>query len=172
MRRRATTILEMVVVMVILAVLTAVGTVLLATLIKHFGRQRGSYDEVRAASRLAESLRDDAHEATSATVSAVGQDAQTKLMLATADGAMIEYAVVARGIDRAVREGDRVTAREFFRLPSLKSARFLTENSGDGQLLSCVWDGAWRGPNAADGAEDITRPHRIDVALGEEAADE
>jgi hypothetical protein len=171
MKRHAVTIVEMLVVMVLLTAFMALGTMLLATTIKHFGRQRGSYDELRVNAHLAETLRRDAHAATNATTSAAGQFPQGTLTLAMPDGKTIEYVAAPRGIDRLVREGDRVASREFFRLTSLKSARFGANNEGEEKMVSCVWDGAWQGPTM-EGDNAAVRAHRIEAALGREGADE
>lgn len=167
MKRRGTTLVEMLVIMAMTTLLMAAGTMLLSTLLKHYGRQRDGYHELQVTAKFAEAFRRDARAAKSAVIEDAGNAKLAKLTLTDADDKTVQYIVTEGGVDRVAAQKAGVVGREFFRLESLKELHF-QRTEGD-RVLTCLWQGGWQGPR---GEAVVQRPHRIDACLSEEVADE
>lgn len=168
MKRRGYTLVELLVVIGLLAVLTAAATMLLAAVMLHVGRQRENYQTAQVAARFAAQFRKDAREAKSAAVA----DLVNELTFVRHDGTQVEYAASGAGVER-VANGANGTSREFYRLPDLAELRFARVEVAPGRaIVTCIWRQPWQGPQAVERASSPLRDHRVEAALSGEGDDE
>ena len=128
-RRPGFALIEMIVTLVVLTVLIGLAAGLIRLLVRLDQSGRAGLDLAADRTRLARTLRDDAHRSASAQPIKLDGD---HLTLALPDGQTADYVVRPRDILRELRDGDKIRQREIYRLPPRASARFETDR---GSLL-------------------------------------
>jgi prepilin-type N-terminal cleavage/methylation domain-containing protein len=134
MRRRGTTLLEMLTVISLLAVLLTIGTTLLISLMRMHKRVTSDIDQRRTQLQLADRFRQDAHAAGDAQMSPEG-----KLILTLAGGRVVEYAAAGSHITRQVLEAGEVRHREIFTFTPACKIEFAQEKAeaSEEKLVRC-----------------------------------
>jgi prepilin-type N-terminal cleavage/methylation domain-containing protein len=134
MKRRGSTLLEMLTVISLLAVVMAIGSTLLISLMRMHKRVTSDIDQRRTLAQLADRLRQDAHATLNAQLSPEG-----RLSLPLANQTVVEYAAAGSQITRQVLDAGMVRHRETFALSPACKVQFAVENADDGrrQLVRC-----------------------------------
>lgn len=165
MKRRGYTLVELLIVIGLLAVLTAGATMLLAAVILHVSRQRDNYQTAQVAARFAAAFREDAREAHRTTIA----DPASKVTFTGDGGTQIDYSLSGAGVERVETLASGTPKREFYRLPELAEVRFAREEIAPGRaIVTCVWRQPWNGPQLAERASSPLRDHRVEAALAGE----
>lgn len=114
-RRRAFSLLEMLLVISILGVVLALATTMLGTSFRLHTRTVDRADLQRSLDQLAVRLRTDAHSAVAAKM--LGEEEESPgVSLSLADGRTIVYSALANEIERRVEREGQVEHRDAFRL--------------------------------------------------------
>jgi hypothetical protein len=114
--------------------------------------------------RIVTQLRQDAHEAESATVIPSDSDDPllTQLQLDLPDGRSIRYVLLEERVERTVTRGDETDHRETYRIPQMTSAEWTLDEDRAVPLVSLVMD------LRATGGTQVTAttsPLQIDAAI-------
>jgi hypothetical protein len=152
--RRGHTLIETLVVVVLVGAALTTVTLTLHTLYRSERRMRDGLTRGRAWDRLACQLRQDAHQALSATLTGDVADAPpTALSLALSDAETIRYTLRPEHIERVVRRDDTVRHRELYPLPASSVARWQIQTERALSLMTLTVSGPPAGGQVASDVE-------------------
>jgi type II secretory pathway pseudopilin PulG len=152
--RRGHTLIETLVVVGLVGAALTTVTLTLHTLYRSERRLRDGQTLGRAWDRLACQLRQDAHQALSATLAGDAADAATtELSLALPSAETIRYTLRPDHIERLVRRDDTVRHRELYPLPAFSLARWQIQTERALPLVTLTVSGPPAGGQVPGDAE-------------------
>ena len=119
--RRGVSLIEMVVVISMMTVVIGLVGMTFHLLLRSERAVSQSFLTERTISRLAIQFRDDVHQSNTGVLTGGSESKNPVLTLENPSGIQIRYVVTGDGVVRLVVTGDRVTARDDFRLPDCRS---------------------------------------------------
>lgn len=167
--RRGHTLLECLVAMSLFGVTLSTVGLTLHTMARSERLLGTALDADRELNRLTVQLRQDAHQATSASTTDVGEQTPTHsvLSLALPDEETVQYTLQPERIERVLRHEQTVRHRETYRLPAAAVGRWQVQAERPVPLVSLVLDLAPAnssmpigvGTCRVDAAVQLFRPH-------------
>lgn len=160
MKRRGTSLLEMMTVITLVTLVMALGATLLTSLVRLQRQVASDLAQRNALSRLAARFRQDAHAASEV------QQAQQSLQFTMGQKQRIEYALDGPSMRRLVWEEDQLRHRESFEFPAESSIRLeIQESEPRHNPLARIVLGQRDAAEPRPG-QMIPLPARIEAAVG------
>jgi hypothetical protein len=161
-RRRAFTLIEMVLVLGALAAMLGLCAGMIHLLLKLDRAQRAHLAETTTLGRLAPRFRQDVRAATS---QASMRD-ESGLVLSRPGGPNVEYRARPGALVRTRRDGDRATSRDTYALPRFDTPQFQVEGSPGAAFVALVLRRK-EGPSVR-GPSPSPRAWRVEALLGKD----